>query len=157
MVMIPDLQHDPDFLRAWYNEHEMSRAIGMELVDVGAGWARTRLSPPPGLRNPNGAVNGGVLAWFADLTGGAAIVTVTGEGGVASTIELGIHYMRAAMKAPFEGHGRIVRRGRSLVFIAIDITDATGDVCVAASGVWSARHGASPPRPAPDRMNETNR
>lgn len=132
-------------LLRWWSTTEVVRSIGMAVEEVGDGWARTTLDPPAALRNPNGAVNGGVLASFMDLAGGLVVGMTVGHEQPSATIELGIHYLRAAIATPLTATSRIVRRARNFMFMSIEAVDARGRPCVAATGTWAIGSGSFPP------------
>lgn len=129
-------------LLQWYQQTEWVRMIGMRVLEVGDDWARTALEPPADLLNPNGAVNGGILACYMDLTGGLLVGRSVEEGQPSATIELGIHFMRAAAQTPLTATARVRRRGRSLMFVSVDAVDAAGKPCVSATGTWVIGHGS---------------
>lgn len=131
-------------LVAWYGRSEAVTSIGMAVDAVGDDWVRTTLDPSDGFRNPNGAINGGVLASFMDLAGGL-LVGVTVEDEASATIELGIHFMRAAVDTPLVATASIKRRGRRFMFLSIDAVDANGRPCVSATGTWAIGRGSHPP------------
>lgn len=134
----------PELLR-WYEKSEWVALIGMRIVDVGDGWARTTLDPPVGLLNPNGAVNGGILACYMDLTGGLLVGSSLDASQPSATIELGIHFMRAAAQTPLTATARMRRRGRQLMFVSIDTVDSNGEPCVSATGTWVIGRGSVVP------------
>ena len=137
--------HDSAWVLDWYNGLAPLRIIGMRAVGVGVGWSRAELDPPDDLRNPNGAVNGGVLSSFIDQTGGLTVAGTIRDSETAATIELGIHFLRAAKRTPLTATAHVVRRGRSFMFLSIEVEDDHGQACLNATGTWAVGRGSGLP------------
>lgn len=75
-----------------------SKALGMELVEIGDGWARIAMPWSDALvgEPKTGVIHGGAVSALMDTCGGAAVMAHP-EGAVSTaTIDLRIDYMRAA-------------------------------------------------------------
>lgn len=89
----------------------------------------------PKHHNLRGVVQGGMLMTFADRSMGMA-ARHANHNQPQATVQLDVHFIDAVQIGEFvEAHCRIVRKTRTLCFIAADLT--VGDRVVAtAHGVW---------------------
>ncbi len=95
-------------------------------------------------KNPRGALQGGLVATLVDVVAGRAVVD-TGPRETVATADLTIHYLQGITVGPALASAKVVRRGRTLAVVTVDVTDAgTGDRCAVATVAFSL----SPPRPA---------
>jgi acyl-CoA thioesterase len=108
------------------------RHLGVEVDDAREGWVRLRVPIRDALRNADGApVHGGVYAALVDMAVGGAIGTIHDEsaGGVGqTTLDLNVSFLSASAGSVIFAEGRLLRRGRTIVFGEATITDATGKV-----------------------------
>jgi uncharacterized protein (TIGR00369 family) len=106
------------------------RHLGIDVVEVREGWARLRVAVSDDLRNAPGApVHGGVYAALVDAAVGCALATVNAEsaGGVGqTTLDLNVTYLAAARGAAIFAEGGLLRRGRTVAFGEVRITDEAG-------------------------------
>lgn len=104
--------------------------IGIEVMDAREGWARLRVQVRDELRNAPGApVHGGVYATLVDAAIGCALATVNPEsaGGVGqSTLDLNVTYLARARGDAIFAEGALLRRGRSVAFGEVKVTDGEG-------------------------------
>ncbi|HEV8583616.1 MAG TPA: PaaI family thioesterase [Methylomirabilota bacterium] len=104
--------------------------LGIDVAEVREGWARLRVSVTDDLRNAPGApVHGGVYAALVDAAIGCALATVSAEsaGGVGqTTLDLNVTYLAAARGAAIYAEGTLLRRGRTVAFGEVRITDDAG-------------------------------
>jgi uncharacterized protein (TIGR00369 family) len=108
--------------------------VGFELVKVEEGSATFRLE---GRRdkhaNPMGTMHGGILCDIADAAMGIACVSLLAEGESFTTLELKINYLRPVFEGLLEARGRVVYRGRSLVYVECDVVSVPDEKLVARS------------------------
>lgn len=133
-------------VRDWFNELEVAKNENMRCVELTETSARCELTPR--YRNPNGAVNGGLIASFIDHAGGALIGSLVRPPDYAATADLTIRYLRPAMGGPIVARSRLIRRGRNIIVVGIDISDDTGRECAIATGAWGVIHDGNPAGPA---------
>ena len=82
--------------------------------------------------------HGGVISAFIDLVGHAAVAARVGHG--VPTINLRIDYLRMA-SGDLTGVGRVVRAGRTIAIVDVEIADASGRLVALGRGTFSTREG----------------
>ncbi len=104
--------------------------LGIDVAEVREGWARLRVEVSDELRNAPGApVHGGVYAALVDAAIGCALATVNPEsaGGVGqTTLDLNVTYLAAARGPTIFAEGTLLRRGRTVAFGDVRVTDDAG-------------------------------
>jgi uncharacterized protein (TIGR00369 family) len=115
--------------------------IGWELiaVDPDAGTIDVAFTATERFLNPTGAIQGGMLTAMLDDTLGPAFVATLGPGEFAPTIDLQVQFHRPARPGRLVGHGRVVRRGREIGFLAGELTDDDGMVVATATATAAVR------------------
>jgi uncharacterized protein (TIGR00369 family) len=108
----------------------VAELLGFELlaIDPEAGTIEVGFVGRPEFRNPVGHVQGGILASMLDDTMGPALVATLGPDEWAPTADLQVQFLAPARPGPFVGRGRVVRRGRTVAFMAGELVDAEGTV-----------------------------
>jgi uncharacterized protein (TIGR00369 family) len=116
------------------------RYLGVEVADAREGWVRLRVRVRDEVRNAAGApVHGGVLSALVDMAVGGALGTVseTSEGGVnQTTLDLNVSFVAAASGAEIFAEGRILKRGRTIVFGEATVTDESGQLVAAGRATY---------------------
>lgn len=82
------------------------------------------------------AFHGGVIATLIDLAGHAAVAVKIGK--MAPTIDLRIDYLRPADGGTLTARARLLKLGRSVARVDIDITDAQGRLIAVGRGSYSS-------------------
>ncbi|MEM8958654.1 MAG: PaaI family thioesterase [Pseudomonadota bacterium] len=87
-----------DLVRAFITELPFSRALGLELEDLGAGWAVLALPWAEALVGDpeSGVIHGGAVSALIDTACGAAALSHPKAGVSSATLDLRIDYMRPA-------------------------------------------------------------
>ena len=116
------------------------RYLGVEIADAREGWVRLRVPIRDDVRNAAGApVHGGVLSALVDMAVGGALGTVSeaSEGGVnQTTLDLNVSFIAAATGREIFAEGRILKRGRTIVFGEATVTDETGRLVAAGRATY---------------------
>lgn len=104
------------------------RLLGIELLEQSPGHARLRLPAREELRGGvAGSLHGGVLSALADVSCLAAMQGLfDGRGRPAGTAELNISYLRPALGAYVIAEARVLKKGRTLAVVDVDLTDPDG-------------------------------
>jgi uncharacterized protein (TIGR00369 family) len=126
----------------WASNLPASQCLGLRVTSVGPGTATAFLDESPWPLNPNQSVHGGLVAAAADQAGGIAAVAALGERALPATATLHAEYLRPAFPG-LRLDCRVVRGGRTLLFVEIDVLDRKGQLCTKFNGTWSVS-GAVP-------------
>jgi uncharacterized protein (TIGR00369 family) len=108
------------------------------------GWRALELDPEAGtvtveftaseqFLNPVGVVQGGFLAAMLDDTLGPALAIGLPSDQFAPTLDLYVQFLRPARPGPIIGHGRVVKRGRDICFLAGELTGPDGQLIATAT------------------------
>ena len=110
-------------IRETFENVPFAHLIGIELGDVTRGAATLHLVVRDSLRQNRGVVHGGVTASLIDTAAAFAILTLLEPGQSTTTIDLTIHYLRPLLNGRASAHARVLRAGRRLIVVTVDIRD----------------------------------
>lgn len=102
---------------------------------AGAGTEICRLTFPVTdlLRNPQGALHGGIMASAMDISMGHLVARVAGPG---ATIEMKVQFLRPVMGGIVAVEGSFTKRGRSLSFMESRLYGEDGKLAAHATATW---------------------
>lgn len=100
--------------------------LGMTIDEVEEGHCAVRMPAAGDAQNGTGRVHGGAITALIDNAATAAAWAHSGlsEDARGTTISLTCNFLDAGKTADLIADARVVRRGRSMVFVEIDVTDA---------------------------------
>lgn len=102
--------------------------LGFHLDLVTPEFCRISLPFKPELRTAGDVVHGGVIATLIDSAGVVAAWSDADHSVTrGATADLSVSYLSAAHAVDLVAEARVMRRGRSLVFIEVDVTASTGE------------------------------
>jgi uncharacterized protein (TIGR00369 family) len=127
---------DPATWIAWVNRLPQLTQLGMVCTDLALGEAIFHLEEVPLGPNPNGSVNGGLVAAVVDQAMGAVAMLDVPAGHVINTASLHVQYLRPA-HVPLTIRGVVTKPGRRLIFVDVQVTDREGRVTNIASGTMA--------------------
>lgn len=139
-----------DGLRARFRDsNPFHQLIGIELEERAAGYARVRLPASERIRGGvAGSIHGGVLSALADVVTLAAMGTVfTERERAAGTAELSVSYLRPALGAYVIAEGRVLKKGRTLAVVDVDMSDPDGKLVAKARVSYALRPAELADRP----------
>lgn len=101
---------------------------GARIRDIGPGTCDLHMPISPAISQHAGFVHGGVIGALADAAGGFAAWTLLPGDHDVRTVEYKINFMRPASGAAILARARVIRPGRrlSVVQIDVDALDQTG-------------------------------
>lgn len=102
--------------------------IGVEVLEHGDGTARCRLPVTEKVRGGvAGSVHGGVISSLVDIVTLSAVASLArADEQMAGTAELSVSYLRPALGDAIYAAARVIKKGRTLAVVDVDITDAEG-------------------------------
>ena len=95
--------------------------IGLELGEMKPGEAILYLGVRDELKQNQGVVHGGAVASLIDTAAAFAVVTKLESGERVTTSDLTIHYLRPITSGRLKAVARVVRGGRRLFVLSVDV------------------------------------
>ena len=127
----------------------MYKLIGMEVVEVRAGYARFRLPFREELTQPFGVMHGGAFAAVADSAVAIALWGLVGADKVFTTIEMKINFIGPVASGEVIAEGNIVHCGRRTAIGDVTLKDQDGRLvgkCLATYMILPLEDGAAQPQ-----------
>jgi acyl-CoA thioesterase len=119
--------------------------MGVEVPELGVGYARFTLEIRPDFHNSQGFLQGGVIAALADEAVAYALFSLVPEGEMISTVEMKINFLAPAQTGVIEAQAHIRKRGRTLSLGEVEVTQ---DTRLVAKGMCTYIHLPPPPQAA---------
>lgn len=132
---IPAPDDEPGWIR-WVEEHPISQLMGMRCLSAQPGHLRIQADKSWWPLNPNGAFQGGMVVAYADQCLGLASMTSVLPGCTPATATLTAEYVRPCFP-PLTYDVRVLRSGRSLIFLGIEVHDRNGRLCAKITGTMA--------------------
>jgi len=105
------------------------RHLGMEFVEGGEGYAKIKLRFQPQNTTFQDALHGGAIASLLDTTGAMAAWTtaeIATPKYFGSTVGVSVNYLSGAIGEDIFAEGRILKRGKEIIYSDVRVTNATG-------------------------------
>lgn len=131
-------------LREIFSRIPYARLIGMEFVGAARGEATLALTLRDELTRNEGLMHGGAIASLMDTASAFAVMSLLGPGQQTVTIDLTIHFLRPVLDGRIEARARVLRAGRCLSTLAIELTDREGRLSATATTTYLIQNGPSP-------------
>ncbi|MDT4952380.1 MAG: hypothetical protein QOJ02_518 [Acidobacteriota bacterium] len=112
-------------IREAFESIPFAHLLGIELGELKRGRATMYLEVRDELRRNSGVAHGGAIASLADTAAAFAILTLLEPDQTTTTIDLTIHYLRPLIKGRATAHARVLRAGRRIIVISIEVLDET--------------------------------
>jgi acyl-CoA thioesterase len=100
-----------------------ARLLGLEIGEVSPGDLSMHLDVREELKQYQGVVHGGAVASLIDTAAAFAVITRLDLNEHASTTDLTIHYLRPATTGRLTARARVVRGGRRLLVLTVEVTN----------------------------------
>jgi uncharacterized protein (TIGR00369 family) len=105
-----------------------SALLGFQIDEVKKDFCRMRLPFRPELRTNADIVHGGAIASLIDTAGVVAVWSdVSPDVTRGATASLTVNYLSGAERVDLLAEARVIRRGRSVVFVEVDVTSPSGE------------------------------
>jgi acyl-CoA thioesterase len=98
--------------------------VGIQVPQLGKGYARFLLPFKPELANSIGLLQGGVLAALGDETVAFALYSLVKEGEMINTVEMKINFLGAVKEGEIIAEARIAKRGRTISLGEFEVRQA---------------------------------
>ena len=100
-----------------------AKLLGLELGPISSGQVSIHLETRDELRQNQGVVHGGAIASLIDTAAAFAVITQLNLDERVSTTDLTIHYLRPVSAGRLSATARILRGGRRLFVLSVEVTD----------------------------------
>lgn len=97
--------------------------LGIELEEIERGAVSLRLELRDELMRNGGIAHGGVIASLIDTASAFAVMSQLEPGKSTTTIDLTIQYLRPLTKGVARAHARVLRAGRRVTVVSVDVTN----------------------------------
>lgn len=105
-----------------------SALLGFQIDEVKKDFCRMRLPFRPELRTNGEVVHGGAIASLIDTAAVVAVWSnVSADVTRGATASMTVNYLSGAERVDLLAEARVIRRGRSVVFVDIDVTSPAGE------------------------------
>jgi acyl-CoA thioesterase len=121
-----------DIKEFFSREDLFARHAGIELLDVGPGWAKARMKIEPYHFNGAKTVHGGAIFTLADF---AFAVASNSHGTLAMGINTSVSFVKAAVKGTLHAEALEQSRNPRLASYSVRITDDDDDVVAIFQGM----------------------
>ncbi len=139
----PD-RYSREGILAFAQQFPFFRLMGLEVVDVGPGWSKTRLAYRDDLTQPAGIMHGGVITTLID-TGIAHALMITDrptelrlEDGALVSVDVRVKFLRPVSKGCVHCEAKVVRRGRHILHAEGIATDDEGREVARGDAIYMA-------------------
>lgn len=131
--------------RSWVEHSPYSRCLGVELEALDETSARLRLPYRDDNSNPGRALHGGCAASLGAIGGQAVARAALGpDSGPWHTAQMQVSYLAAAIGEEVVAEARLLRRGKEICFVAVDVATGEGKPIASINTTVRARFGAEP-------------
>src|SRR5512143_3033720 len=109
--LVPEIEAN---IRARLAANPFIKFVGIQVPQLGRGYARFVLPFKPDLANSIGLMQGGVIAALADEAVAFALYSLVKEGESFNTVEMKINFLGAVKEGEVEAVAHIAKRGRTI-------------------------------------------
>ena len=113
-------------------EVPFAKLVGIELEEIDTGVATLALEVRGELKQNNGLVHGGVIATLIDTAAAFAVISLLPVDEQASTVDLTVHYLLPLRSGRARATARVVKAGRRVFVVSVDMTDRAGSLAATA-------------------------
>jgi uncharacterized protein (TIGR00369 family) len=119
-------------LRAGIDHIPYARLLDIDFVGAERGAATLSMSARPELERFGGIMHGGALASLADTASAFAVLSTLEPEQQTVTVDLTLHYLRPVTEGKLTASARVVRGGRRVATVSVEIFNESGALVVTA-------------------------
>lgn len=119
-------------LREAINRVPYAQLLGINFEDATRGAASLSMSARPELERFGGIMHGGALASLADSASAFAVLSTLDDGEQTVTVDLTLHYLRPVTEGKLTARARVLRAGRRISTVSVEIFNESGALVVTA-------------------------
>jgi acyl-CoA thioesterase len=119
----PLLPEQEAAVRARLTDNPFIASMGIEVPELGLGYARFVMPFKPGLANSIGLLQGGMIGALADEAVAYALWSLVPENELISTVEMKINFLAPVRRGPVEAVARIAKRGRTISLGEVEVME----------------------------------
>lgn len=108
-------------LREAFERVPFAHLLQLELGEMRRGSATLHMKVRDDLRQNNGVVHGGAIASLVDSAAAFAVLTILEKDQNSTTVDLTIHYLRPLLEGRATAHARVLRAGRRILTITVEV------------------------------------
>jgi acyl-CoA thioesterase len=132
-------------IHSWVEESPYSKFLGVKLASIDDNGAQLLLPYQDENSNPGKALHGGCAASLGAIGAQAVARQVLGEAaGPFHTAQMQVSYLAAAIDEDVVANARLLRRGKQLCFVVIDVATQDGKPIASVTTTVRGRMGADP-------------
>lgn len=132
-------------VRDWVERSPYTKGLGLVLDRLDEEAARLRLPFQEGNTNPGGVLHGGVAASLAAVGAQTVAHAVLGpEAAPFQLAQIQVSYLAAAKQEPVQAQARLLRRGKVLCFVEVEVATEAGKPIAHATATVRGRFGSPP-------------
>lgn len=136
---------DLGWVARWVAGGGYSATLGVRAEHLAEEEARLALGFRTEISNGDTALHGGVAASMVDLAAGAVARAALGEeSGPWHTVAVQVGYLSAALSEGIVATARLLRRGKELAYVGVDVASEGGKPVAAGTVTVRGRFGAEP-------------
>lgn len=109
-----------------------AKLIGIELDGATRGTVTMHMDVREDLKQVSGVLHGGSIASLIDTAAAFAVITLLEPEQRATTSDLTIHYLRPIDSGPITAEARVLRSGKRLSVVAVDVFSGPRSLSVTA-------------------------
>ena len=111
--------------------------VGIELIDIKKGWAKTKIPFSQKLQNANGVAHGGVIFSAADTAVGLALLGLVDRHDLLTTIEMKINYLRSFDHGEIFAEAKIIFKGSHTAVGEAEVRDSDDNLVAKAISTYA--------------------
>lgn len=112
------------------------RLIGLEVAEVGDGYAELKLADANRLLQPDAVVHGGALVSLLDSAGAISVLSRLSVRHTVATVEIKVNFLQPVSKGPVLGRGSVIQLGRRLAVVEVEAIGADGELVAKGLGTF---------------------